>query len=927
MKTVNASEIVKKTLLEAFELNRNVGMKAAEIIRLIFVLLFFKRVSDCQTGEKVSKRITIPLGKDWNSVLIDEQEHLLIRADSNIREICVKNEMIRDLADSFGLKKYDRLISKEKQEDLFALFSSLDLSAVYVQDSDLARAIESFFDEVHYSNKDSEEFRLPSYLNRLVIKLLDPIDREYFYVPSFGYGLIFLTAMQHVIRSGYLSDSRSYSIKVGGCEENRDSWAIAVLIGLLVNISIDRLINDDYFSTNMEEILSGEYLKKDPEFGEILKKFTELLEERPDKEKKTWKDAAKTIIDQAGTETLLFFDQLVKATNMESDVLFLNPPYSRMMSRNNISSNVMLGGHAFEVPRASTELLYLLFALKQLRKEGRMAAILPLQSLAREGGARKIWQALFENDYVEAIIQLPNALSGHSMSMVLVMLSKKKAQAKKYRFAFIKFEATDDRAYNTDEEIERVYRAFKDFRSKSNNDIVVSLEDIQRNYYRVSPIYYAGGIRDEIKKLVDGKVGRKIAEVCEVIRGRTRGQTQNAVERGIPVVMTKDLSKDITHPYLDLASADMSASDVFGQRVGKRCILVSLVGKDPKPTIYEPEEGGTGILVGNNVAILFPNETIVNFEYLYYQLYTPLVRNQFELFLGGTGIPHLSLPNLKSIVVSIPPLEIQHSLTYQQKSLLLRAENRRHQETLERLKAIDKKQEAEFGIVRHLTHSIRPKLHIVRSPVLSLIDFLDKKHLLDETLSLKLDGTEEPVRDAIGQVVKTIDQISDILTNTRKLVASEISRNDFRNVDIYSVFENDILPLYSNKQFKAIITHKGGCMLRLHKESFIEAVHNLIRNAEVHAFDGKSKNPEVRFDIRGEEGEVIIDYFNNGTVFPEDMTAEQFLTFGEKSVNSPGEGLGGAWIGRFLDAHMGTFEIIRDKHPVHFRITLPRSYR
>ena len=52
---------------------------------------------------------------------------------------------------------------------------------------------------------------------------------------------------------------------------------------------------------------------------------------------------------------------------------------------------------------------------------------------------------------------------------------------------------------------------------------------------------------------------------------------------------------------------------------------------------------------------------------------------------------------------------------------------------------------------------------------------------------------------------------------------------------------------------------------------------------------------------------------------------KDFLAFGRKSGDSPGEGLGGAWIGKVIAAHNGSFEIIRDEHALHFRIMLPKG--
>lgn len=911
-------------LRKAFDLHRDLAISAHDMLRLIFVLLFYKRVSDSQTYDKTNIRIFVPEINSWSSMAATKPEQFFQVADSNIRNICAENKIIKHLAKLFDIKKYDKIVGQKDQGRLFELFSTLELSPIFLSDYDLAGIIEAFIGDIGSSVRNYTEYTTSSLLNRLVVKLLDPRDHEYFFVPSFGFGQIFLTVMQHIGQKNEQIIFRSDSLQLGGCESNKEIWGIAVLITLLVNIKLGYMENENYFSPEMHEILSGKYLQHQPSKEKQEKMGIELEKTRINS--KLSKQKVKSFVNQADNETLYFLLKSLKAHIIESDVLFLHPPLP-MRLPSNVSPYVMLEGHTLKVSTSNAELLYMVMALKHIKKEGRMAAVLPLSSLAQEGDIKKIWQVLCDNDYLEAIIQLPDRFNGQAIPRVLVLLNKRKPQIKKYRCAFIKVQETRDGADIPEDEIDRIHRVFEEFKARSNSDFVANLEDIQQNDYKLSPVYYLGGISAEIKKLTDANLGRRLDEVCDVIRGRARRPAYESEKTGVPFITTKDLAKDVTEPYLDLNDVILSSPGRFEEPLRRKCILVSLVGRDIKPTIYEPQDTGAGILAGHNIAIVIPNETLVDFEYLYYQLYTTLFRKQFDTLLRGAGIPNLSLQSLKSIIVSIPPLDIQRSLVSQQKSLLFQAENRRHQAALEKLKGVDKKQDAEFSIVSHLTHSIRPKLHIVKSPISSLIDFLTDKNLIAEILSIKLDGSKESVGEALGQAMQAIDQISDVLTSTRKLVTSEISRNDFRDINISSVFENEIIPLFLSKRFHIVFHCKGDCIISLHKESFVEAINNLIVNAEVHAFKEEIKNPEVRFDIHGKEGEVTIDYTNNGLDFPDDMTAEQFLAFREKSTGSPGEGLGGAWIGKFVDAHMGTFTIIRDKHSLHFRITIPRSYK
>ncbi|HTP64333.1 MAG TPA: ATP-binding protein [Geobacteraceae bacterium] len=247
-----------------------------------------------------------------------------------------------------------------------------------------------------------------------------------------------------------------------------------------------------------------------------------------------------------------------------------------------------------------------------------------------------------------------------------------------------------------------------------------------------------------------------------------------------------------------------------------------------------------------------------------------------------------------------------------------------HMSKLFHLKILEEKQEAEFSILRHLNHNVKPNIQIAKSPLNAVADFLEEHGLLGKVLARRLDGSEETIGEALQKTVMSLDQISDILDSTRKLVTQQIAAEEFRQCGLVDIFTKEIVPLYSGK-FRINIDGDPRLTVRLHRESFIEAINNLVRNAEVHAFPGSMEGAELNFVIRERRKRVIIDYTNNGRPFPANLTERDFLSFGKKSSESPGEGLGGAWIGKVIEAHHGTFEIIRDENPVHFRFALPKK--
>jgi len=236
---------------------------------------------------------------------------------------------------------------------------------------------------------------------------------------------------------------------------------------------------------------------------------------------------------------------------------------------------------------------------------------------------------------------------------------------------------------------------------------------------------------------------------------------------------------------------------------------------------------------------------------------------------------------------------------------------------------LGEKQEAEFSILGHLTHNVKPNIQIAKSPLVAVLEFLQERGVSGQVLAKRLDGSDETVGEALGKAVLSLDQIGGILDNTRKLVTHRIRREDFSDVALVSLLAGEIAPLYAGR-LRIAVTGDDQLTLRLHRESFTEAINNLVRNALTHAFTGAHPDPQLLFAVRETRSRVIIDYTNNGRPFPANLGAKDFLSCGRKSHDSPGEGLGGAWIGKVVEAHRGSFEIVRDDSPLHFRITLPK---
>jgi hypothetical protein len=253
-----------------------------------------------------------------------------------------------------------------------------------------------------------------------------------------------------------------------------------------------------------------------------------------------------------------------------------------------------------------------------------------------------------------------------------------------------------------------------------------------------------------------------------------------------------------------------------------------------------------------------------------------------------------------------------------------------HAVELRRLKrsarALAARQETEHMILRQISHSINPTIQMALSPVAALVQHLAARHQLDDVLARRRDGSDETVGEALEAALVSMRQIREVMETTENLFGGRIGPAEFTPVSLQEVFEREILPLFPERQFAINLRCDPGVEVSIHVPSFVQAMKNIIRNAQVHGFSpgltGRGE-PFVLFEIRTTVKEVMIDAVNNGLPFPQGVQTSDYLAFGKKGKNSPGKGLGGAWVDKFVALHNGEFRKVSND-PVHLRITLPR---
>jgi len=910
-KLLNGIESIPSVIMKAHEmLTYNKSLSNFESFKIIFALLHYKRFNDIlekndefgwwDPAEICSEHI-LPEENRWHHLLKASPHQIFMQISNNIKNItCLRNQADKEepltgglpnlegIDEALNFQKYQSKIPPAIQRDLVNLFNSLDLSFKKISYREFELAIWDF-EKKCFLLEDAKEIRTrisftePS-LAKLIVKLLAPQYAELFYSP--------------------------FSV-----------------FGGVLNLIIDQIYEQSFGLSNFLIELN----EKDLEIVALIKLrlATALISNAP--EARNWSSPKKWI----KTLTICNLEQVE-----ETDIIFLNPLFGRREPDNLSSSScVDIDGMELEIPIFSSnrgEIFELLQHLRKLSDKGRMSALISFRFLSGVGRrVRNIRKFLIESDYLEAVIQLPEGIFSDTNKTAILVINKNKPKLRKHKTLFLKVKPAleGSTVIISDEEINSVVNTHKE--AKGDIEAIVTLEEIQQQDYDLSPELYIGALSKEIKELVESQTGKLLGDICEVTKGKI--ETDEINYSGFPDVSTKDLSKDIVDCNLDLSNSmqHRSSTDATPHHfVDKKCILVSLVGDDLKPTIYNPDYykdnddsdiDNSKIILGRDIEAIIPEEKSLDLEYLYYQLYSPIVQKQFEAFISGDGrYPRITPENIKKIIIPVlESIEEQRRSISQQKAILLERENARHETIKTRLGIFEQIQEAEYKIVRHLSHDIKAKLHIAGSPIETIEDFLEKENLLEKVVSTGMGGSKETARYLLKVTKDNLLSIDGSLNSAKKLVTMEIKMDEFEKTNIFDLFENRILPSYKNKTYSIVLDCEDKDIeAYLHIESFIEAINNIIRNAEMHAFPDNTEGSVLKFKISEDinEEKIIIDYTNNGIRFP-DMNEDVYLSFGRKGKNSKGEGLGGAWIGKVIEVHDGTIEIIRDKHPIRFKVT------
>lgn len=434
--------------------------KSADILRgkidssdykkYIFGLLFYKRMSDVWDEE-------------FNSILKEYNDEDIARADYNHRfqipEDC-RWEKVTEQAENIGQRlndifdklananspKLDKIFDdldfankdrfpNETLQRLINHFSQYNFGNTYISSDLLGDAYEYLIKQFAAdAGKKGGEFYTPREVEKVIVGILKPHQKDHIYDPTVGSGGFLLEAYDYLKQKS--GEKIAKTLYLYGQEQNLATFAIAK-----INMFLHGLDSAD--------IRRGDTLAN-PQF----------------------------LNQQGGLQTF--------------DIVVANPPYSIKDYEWEAFKNKFGRLEGYDAPpEKNADYAFVLHIIKSMNTNGRAGIVLPHGVLTRGNAEARIREQILKNDLVEAIVALPSKLFyGTGIPAVVVILNKNKAEDKKNKVLIIDAEKDFQEGKNQNTlrpaDINKIVKAFNGYEDIDKYARVVSLKDIEEKDFNLN---------------------------------------------------------------------------------------------------------------------------------------------------------------------------------------------------------------------------------------------------------------------------------------------------------------------------------------------------------------------------------------------------------------------------------------------------------
>lgn len=319
-------------------------------------------------------------------------------------------------------------VPDKKLSQLLLIFDSMNFSNEYLESEDILGdayqyLIKQFADE---GGKKGGEFYTPTEVVKIMVNLLKPEEGDRIYDPTCGSGGMLIQSIRYIKEHG----GNYKNVSLYGQEINLSTWAICKMNMLL-------------HGTKGADIQKGDTIREPKHTeGGVLKTYDRVL---------------------------------------------ANPPFSlKNWGLEEASADEF---HRFSYglpPKSYGDLAFVSHMVASLNQKGKMASVVPHGVLFRGGAEQKIRTGFLKDDLIEAVIGLPqNIFYGTGIPAAIIVINKNKSEERRNKVLFIDssndFVKEGNKNKLRDEDIEKIVKAFDEYKDVEKYASVVDLKTIEEN--------------------------------------------------------------------------------------------------------------------------------------------------------------------------------------------------------------------------------------------------------------------------------------------------------------------------------------------------------------------------------------------------------------------------------------------------------------
>ncbi len=474
--------------------------KSADILRgkidssdykkYIFGLLFYKRISDVWDEEykkikdeykdetlataDYNHRFQVPKECRW-SIISNTSENIGQKLNEIFEKVTnVNSPKLDKIFDDLDFANRDRFPNETLQK-LINHFSQYNFGSTYISSDLLGDSYEYLIKMfAQDAGKKGGEFYTPREVEKIIIGILKPHQKDHIYDPTAGSG-------------GFLLEAYNYLRDKAGEDIARTLY----LYGQEINISTFAIAKINMFLHGLDSA--------DIRRGDTL----------------------------ANPQFLTDSGQLQKF-----DIVVANPPYSIKDWEYEIFRNDKNGRiDGFELPpQKNADFAFVLHIIKSLNSNGRAGIVLPHGVLFRGGAEGRIREQIIKLDLLDTIVALPAKLFyGTGIPAAIWILNKNKPENRKNRVLIIDGENDYLEGKNQNSlrksDIDKIVKTYDQYQGVEKYAKVVDLKEIEENEYNLNITRYID--RSEVEEVIDIKAVWNEIQELEIERQEMNNKISN----------------------------------------------------------------------------------------------------------------------------------------------------------------------------------------------------------------------------------------------------------------------------------------------------------------------------------------------------------------------------------------------------------------